>query len=355
MIRLAEFAASVAAVCLLCTAVAWSQDEVEPKVEPVLIDDVSPEAKARAEARAREREAEKAALGLPASPEAALAAALRNNPDILLADAKVRQAEAELNQVRLKTMQNVLVAYKQYETDKQMVARGEALMRSTNNNIEELLQARQALVESEAALRYLLGTPSEGVSGSTAAGMLGPPVEGAAATEAPAPREATRPGELAEMAARSSPARPPLSEELEAKLSVAVDCRFVDTPLSAVLEQFRDETGMVVVFSNELAANDHEADAGGAAGASAAGVGGGAAGGSPGGRGAERYSPRLPQPIIVNLDLGETSLKNVLTALNDKYGLAFVVRDYGLLVTPQDSAARIPGPAIPTTVPYRPN
>ena len=300
MKRLSVLAASAAAVWLLGLAVARSQDEVNPQVretEPVLIDDLSPEVKARAEAEARERAAEDAALSaVPDSLEAALGAALANNPDILLAGAKLRQAEAELNQVRLKTVQEVLVAYKQYESQKEMVARVEQLAASNEIGSKEVLQMQQNLVQIEAQLRYLLGTPAQGMA---------PPAGGA-------PPAAALPGERTERVVRESPVRPNLPEDLENALSAEVLCDFVDAPLSEILAYLKDQTGISVLVG------DHNYE-----------------------------------ETSLTLTLGTTSWRNVLVALSDIYGYCFVVRDYGMLTTGRDQAEGLFGAAIPADLPYR--
>jgi len=316
MKRLSIFAALAAAALLLTGSLAWSQDEpnleaLEP--EPVLIDDLLPGMKARADAEAREREAEKAALSaVPDSLESALAAALRNNPDILLADAKVRQAEAELNQVRLMTVQEVVVAYKQYELQKFVVARLEAHSQLAVTTREELLQAQQGLVRIEAQLRYLVGTTGGALDPRTVAVPDGGSVTLGGANPT----------------VGSVLSRPKLPAELEHALSAEVDCQFLEMPLRDIMELLRDEIGMVVTYSGDLYSDE---------------------------TGTEVHSGGFgSSPTIVTLNLGRTSWKNVLTALNDKYHLAFIVRDYGLFVARAHYAGRTPGPAIPETLPYRP-
>lgn len=298
------------AALLFSGSLVWSQDEVVEEVrdiETVLIDDLSPEVKARAEAEAQKREAEEAQqLGVPESLDAALAAALANNPDILLAAAKVRQAEAELNQVRLKTVQDVLVAYKQYDIHMRHSRRVDIAV-----NREEAAKAQQDLVESEALVRYLLGVPPSGLAES--------PRE-------PAPAATISSG--AERVASEARARPELPRELADALSAEVDCQFVEMPLRDIMEMLQGEIGMVVTYGSDLHADEIGAEEG--------------RGGFSSGR------------TVISLNLGRTSWKNVLTALNDKFYLAFVVRDYGLLVTRANNAVRTPGAAIPETLPYRP-
>src|SRR4051812_17698932 len=56
--------------------------------------------------------AEKRAKEMP-KLEDALTQALKNNPEILLKDARVREAEAELSKTRLEVLQKVVIVYQQ--------------------------------------------------------------------------------------------------------------------------------------------------------------------------------------------------------------------------------------------------
>lgn len=108
----------------------------------------------------------------PSSLEEQLAAAMRANPEVLLAEAKVRQAQAELNHVRLRVTREVIAAHHEQELLEQHVRtaamrleaaqrRASSGMASTDEELEVLLarsEAQARLAEGEATLKYLLGT-----------------------------------------------------------------------------------------------------------------------------------------------------------------------------------------------------
>src|SRR5262245_44326019 len=84
---------------------------------PLLADAQPPADKPPAKA---ESAAPKKAEGTP-SLEEMLAAALKNNPDIRVAEAKVREAEAELKRIQLQVSQKVTTHRHQLEIKKNIV------------------------------------------------------------------------------------------------------------------------------------------------------------------------------------------------------------------------------------------
>jgi hypothetical protein len=108
--------------------------------------------------------------------EETLAQALKNNPDIRVAAAKVSEAEAILNQARLQVVQKVVQAYqaveaaqamvgfrqKEYERIKELADR-KAVSAEIVAERERLLAAAKAqLVAAEAEVAYLVGKPPAG-------------------------------------------------------------------------------------------------------------------------------------------------------------------------------------------------
>jgi hypothetical protein len=103
--------------------------------------------------------------------EEMLAKALQNNPDIHVAEAKVREAEAELSRTRLQVMQKVVALQHGIDIQKAAVekakvnlARMEALVKKAAISMEELhvaqqefISAKAKLAEIEAQLPFLLG------------------------------------------------------------------------------------------------------------------------------------------------------------------------------------------------------
>jgi hypothetical protein len=105
------------------------------------------------------------------SLEEMLAQAMKQNPDILVAESKVREAEAKLNRARLQVMQNVVALRHSIEAQKTTVQQAEARFRrmkqlqgSAAISAQMVEEAEQTLVGEkakltalEAGLPYLLG------------------------------------------------------------------------------------------------------------------------------------------------------------------------------------------------------
>ncbi len=107
----------------------------------------------------------------PSELEDLLAQALQNNPDLRVAAAKVAEAEAVLNQVRLQVAQKVVSAYNARDVARTVVADAEQRLARVHNlsksgtiSQEEVKDAERALMlakakltEAEAELPYLTG------------------------------------------------------------------------------------------------------------------------------------------------------------------------------------------------------
>src|SRR5207249_5267404 len=129
-------------------------------------------------------------LAQPAKPaqaaeptlEEMLNKALKDNPDIRVADAKVREAEAELNRTRLQVTQKVLAFHYSRESQKAVVKFAEERMQyaqklKETNAIstddakvaeQQLSAAKAKLAEIEAEMPYLLGQQQKFVVKSAA-------------------------------------------------------------------------------------------------------------------------------------------------------------------------------------------
>lgn len=115
--------------------------------------------------------------GKPAEPtlEEMLQKALKDNPDIRVAEAKVREAEAELNRTRLQVTQKVLAFHHSRESQKAIIKvaeedlqRIQKLEASKAVSQEDVKQAQQRLsaskaklAEIEAEMPYLLGQQNQ--------------------------------------------------------------------------------------------------------------------------------------------------------------------------------------------------
>lgn len=107
------------------------------------------------------------------SLDSLLAQALKNNPDIRVAESKLREAEAELNRVRLQVSQKLVAQQREIAVSKAAIQQVEAeyariraliktgaASREMLNSVEARLQQVKAeLARLEADLPYLLGTP----------------------------------------------------------------------------------------------------------------------------------------------------------------------------------------------------
>jgi hypothetical protein len=117
------------------------------------------------------------------SLDALLAAALKSNPDILVAEAKVREAEAGLNKARVTVMQQVVAAHGALDNAKATLATVEKILDRIRrisasgqiSSIEvekaeiDVQKAKAAVATAEADLALLLGkTPMTGWKAATA-------------------------------------------------------------------------------------------------------------------------------------------------------------------------------------------
>src|SRR5262245_40089296 len=237
---------------------------------------------------------------LPDSLEEMLAAALGSNPEILQAEARVEQAHARLNQARLKVTQEVASVFHEREKLraivraresraqglKQQVEVGRADQNSFEAGLADVAEAKSQLAQVEARMRYLLG-----VGGTVPAGRTGAPSSGKTA---------------------ASP-RPEIPEKIRALLDQTVSIKLGGNLRDFLAkEAIGDQT--TIIF-DEWALN------------------------------ALPESKRNPPGK--DIELKNVPLRAALTAIADLYGIAFVFREYGVLVTTQERAATFNAPTIP--------
>ncbi len=287
--------------------------------------------------------------------EEMLAAALKDNPDIRVAEAKLREAEAELNRARLDVAQKVALFYHGWEGQKAKVAEFEEAAKHT----EELTRtgtipkaagrqsridsqtSRATLAKLEAELPYLLGKAPPGGSAArsplrttktyapqhvptddTVRGILEvlTRIDSEVAVEPFAPNNSLvisgTPSAHALASAvikaidRSDPRasrKPKSRSEMEEKilkaLNTTIKAKYDEVPLDEILKGFRESFGIPFVSdSSQLSRGD---------------------------RGAAFSSPK------VTLDLGDVPLAIALQAIQDTQRVAFTVRDYGIHVSTQ--------------------
>ncbi len=250
---------------------------------------------------------------IPKSLEAKLASASKNNPQVLLAQAKVRQAEAEMKEARLRVVEEVIAAHNGLERQRLMIesrtrslARTRLLLERGMISGEEIAEQEIALLESktdltqlEARLRYLLG-----IDGSPSSGTF---VRDAEATKLAPPTRPEMPG--------------PLAQKLNMRIG---DVSFEDSPLTDILQFVSQTTGIAFVLQQEAIGSELD----------------------------------VPEDLLVNVRFDDVSIGGLLLAITDLHPpLTFVARDYGILVTTafdaeDDWAATIPNvPLSPEAVP----
>lgn len=238
-----------------------------------------------------------------------LTLALRSNPEILLAESKLRQAQSELNQSRLKVTEEVVSLY--YERKKQEELLGQLNQQlkavqsafragqTPSDKVIEAMIARStaaaAVPQIEAQTRYLLGLGGE---------AAGPQPQGAARSET----VTTLP-------------RPEMPEKFRKILEMPANFEFEDTPLEVVLEYFSTEYETPFLIDN-------------------------AASGEVGRESPISFSANaltLPQALQAMLDVGFSDARG--------YTLCFVFRDYGILVSTPERARKLYGATIPPELP----
>ncbi|MBI4602150.1 MAG: hypothetical protein HY721_09340 [Planctomycetes bacterium] len=253
---------------------------------------------------------------IPGALEEQIAAAMRSNPDILVAEAKLRQAQAELNAVRLKVTQDVLKAHQEQRKQAELIGVIEQEVAETTQRVQsgqatnaELSRARFAAVEAKAAfqqneavLRYLLGlggtlkaTAFADVSRDAGIALAGPGLPGGATPPPPAPK------------------RPEVPEAFRAALEKAVDLYAGEgLPLPDALLTLQGDPQPIFSFDGRMDAKE----------------------------------------LIVRLNVSGVPLRAVLLALADQLeGICFVFRDYGIFVTTQERAGTLRSATIPEDVP----
>ena len=245
------------------------------------------------------------APALPGNLNDMLTMALSSNPEILVAEAKVREAQAELNQVRLTVMKEVATLYGQRRNHEQQLVLLKDALNAVKQQVgagqkpqEELTKAMGALASGEIALttcvaqiRYVLGAGGETGNRLAAVG-------GSFAEEPPAGIRMPRPA---------------IGDEFSQALDTPVQIDFEDKTLAEVFAQWQKAAGIPFVFQSPPIAENV-------------------------------VTLRLPKPL---------PLRVALLALHDvQREFCFIVREYGIMVAYIDEVTTIPGAAIPPDVPF---
>jgi hypothetical protein len=250
--------------------------------------------------------------------EEMLAKALKDNPDIRVAAAKLGEAEAELNRVRLRVMQKVVTLYHTIEMARADVATAEralARMEKLSNNkvvsheevdaaLAALAAAKAKLAAVEAEVPYVIGkqpqlADADAVRQRALYSLA--LMQAAGAWEA----DTVQRGLAGLAGATPRPVQGPIADRLRKALDAPVTLHVADTPADEVLKLL------------------------------------------------QKHEPSLHfklgrgpgAPPKVSLELKDVSLGAALECLEDSLpNYRIVVREYGLLVAPPD---RLPPGAVP--------
>ena len=230
--------------------------------------------------------------------------AVRSNPDIRVAEAKVREAEAELERIRLKVAQDVIGMRRErskaqrslqlgevrLEEAKKLVDSGHAQISVLREREIEYLGLRNTVEEIEEAMRFLVGSRYGVADGSAA-------------------RQGDRFDRTADGTAASAAVRPALSELMRSRLARQAP-RVEQKGLIGAMLKSMTETEPV------------------------------------------RFSiDPLIKSFEVELDSGEGTIAEKLSLIADSVHVVFVERDYGFYVTTPENAARMQGATVPADAP----
>lgn len=254
---------------------------------------------------------------VPATLDEMLAKALKDNPDLRVAEAKLREADAELNRTRLQVMQKVVLYYRNVEANKALVEHAEkdfemyqkiyknGTLSATEFNKAQgaLQQAKMKLAEVEAELPYLLGQSQlrrDGVPVLSDIPQVGQLFSDGSVrmphflADKSVPNE--RYFELSKE--RSQPLQAATAERIRKALDSTITVDFADTPLGDALEYFQHSLPNASLV---------------------------------------RLNPAELEKHKINLKLnGQVPLGAALQAIEDATGLRFAVREYGIVVTAAD-------------------
>jgi DNA-directed RNA polymerase subunit L len=258
--------------------------------------------------------------------EELLAKALKDNPDVRVAEAKVREAEAELNRARLLVAQKVTAFAAAHDAARKGVEEAEAklkrmaeLGRQKVVSIEELREAEAVLARAkaelakvEAEMPYLLGKQAGGASATDLSNtqffldqlQRSGDLSSSSTTDAAVARGLYW---LAVHQAGGASGAGTVPAKIRQTLDQPISVDFKNAPFADLVHDLQEKTG--ISFRNHVS---------------------------------DRYKDGNPN---MTLKLHDLPLRAVLQAIQDDFpgdnmtplgGLRFVVREYGILVTYQN-------------------
>jgi hypothetical protein len=249
-----------------------------------------------------------------------LAQALKDNPDIRVAEAKLHEADAELDRTRLQVMQKIVTLHADLQRARAKVASAESQFKRCQQLHERkaideavldeaqnsLAAAKADLASLETQLPALLGKPPRKAEAETARQDYEAAVSAGLRylSRTQTDQQMTALGLLG-LAAAQQAALVPVAEKVRKALDTPITVDFKDVPFAEVLENLQDHA--CIAIRDQL--TRHYTD------------------GNP------KVTLKFTQPL---------PLRAVLQALQDEIddvkrpGLRFVVREYGLLAVPGD-------------------
>ncbi len=270
---------------------------------------------------------------VPDSLEAALAVAMQSHPDVLLAEAKLRQAEAEVMQARLKAAREVVElwngrrivaaehasARRTLERSRTLFDKGALGQAELDATEDRVIKTEVAMSNSEVALRGLMGlmnvTPASGwnaLTRRTTPVRFDGATAGFGGTGGPPAPDAGRPSPAVE----ETPVvrkRPELAVDLRQRLDVTISVDLTDVPLGdAVARVLKGIPVNLVLDPNDRGDLDN---------------------------------------TMVTLALKDVSVRAALVALLDQTQFALVHREYGFRLTNVNRAVQMVSPTIPDSIP----
>jgi hypothetical protein len=260
----------------------------------------------------------------PDSLEKALEEALKNNPDVRLAESKLHEAEAELDRARMQVMQKIVslkaaLARQKAEVDyastsfkrfSELHKTGAVEARLVDEAEQKLQAAKAKLAEVQTEYDFLLGKRlltfhARFVDSGTVRFLDGGNVKYYRLLDADQPVRSRLPGQSMEVELVTRPAAPgSIPDKLRKALDQRVTLGYNARPLAEVVKEFQEKHGVPFVLGTKTLVETK-----------------------------------------VTLQINDSPFGAALEMLEDTLpNVHFAVRDYGVLVT---SAERLPPGAVP--------
>lgn len=249
----------------------------------------------------------------PKTLDEAIQRALANNPDIRLAEANLRQAQAAYEQAKLKVTNQVMIAMEKAEVDRLELERLQTLRKQGVISEEDARGARFESRKSDLELDYLLGVgplpvqsmldPRSGQSGMPWGGInnfhsaaLGDGLR----TVIPDGGGGTTPGAQESQGGGGAAAAEAPGDRVRAALGAQnANVSLNAIPLPDLAKVLSDAIGVPVIFD------------------------------------AKEFSGTKPEETRITLEIRDEELtwNDIIQAISDTHNVGFLIRDYGILIT----------------------